>query len=305
MMKPTLLIMAAGIGSRYGGIKQIDAFGPSGETIMDYSLYDAIRAGFGKVVFIIREELREDFERIFAPKLQGKIAFEFVIQGTDSYLPEGLPQAQRTKPWGTGHAVLCAWEATDTPFAVINADDFYGQEAFVTMAAFLGRDQDEHTHAMVGYKLKNTLSENGSVSRGVCSINDDGFLTEVTERTKIEKNSNGSIEYHDSGKPVVLDDDTPVSMNFWGFKPYVFPEIERMFHEYARENFEHPKSEFYIPKVMSTLIEEHNGRCKVFTSSSDWFGVTYPEDKEPVKQALNTLIAKGEYPDNLWGGRSS
>ena len=298
--KPTLLILAAGIGSRYGGIKQLDAFGPNRETIMDYSLYDAIRAGFGKAVFIIREELKEDFEKIFAPKLEGKIAFEFAIQGTDSYLPEDLPQAQREKPWGTGHAVLCAWEATRTPFAVINADDFYGQEAFATMATFLTEDRDEHTHAMVGYKLKNTLSENGLVSRGVCSIDDEGFLADVTERTKIERNADGVIEFHDLGEPVALDDDTPVSMNFWGFKPNVFPEIERMFHVYAQVNFENPKSEFYIPKVMSTLIEEGKGRCRVFTNSADWFGVTYPEDKEPVKNALNKLIEKGEYPGNLW-----
>lgn len=299
--KPTLLIMAAGTGSRYGGVKQIDAFGPSGETIMDYSLYDAIRAGFGKVVFIIREELREDFEKIFIPRLSGKIEVAFAIQGYDSYLPEGLPQAQRDKPWGTGHAVLCAWGETETPFAVINADDFYGREAFVAMAKFLAEDQEEHTNAMVGYKLKNTLSENGLVSRGVCSVGDGGLLTEVIERTKIARDADGGIAYYDLGEPVTLNDNTLVSMNFWGFKPYVFPEIERMFHAYAKDNFDNPKSEFYIPKVMATLIEEGKGQCKVFTSASDWFGVTYSDDKEPVRAALNKLVEVGEYPSRLWG----
>lgn len=299
-MKPTLLILAAGMGSRYGGIKQLDAFGPNGETIIDYSLYDAIQAGFGKIVFIIREELKKDFVELFGPRLDGKIEYDFAIQAFDSYVPAELGSVKREKPWGTGHAVLCAWNNTTTPFAVINADDFYGIEAFKTMAEFLTTDQDQSIHSMVGYELKNTLSENGSVSRGVCSVDSEGFLTEVIERTKIEKQENGEIAFFDLGEPQVLDADTTVSMNFWGFKPSVFPDLEKMFHDYAKANFDAPKAEFYIPKVMSTLMDEGKGKCKVYTNSSDWFGVTYPEDKELVKNALNAIINEGKYPNKLW-----
>lgn len=299
-MKPTLLILAAGMGSRYGGIKQLDNFGPNGETIIDYSLYDAIRSGFGKIVFIIREELREDFIRIFDPKLKGKIDYEFAIQEVDSYLPADLEGVKREKPWGTGHAMLCAWENTQEPFAVINADDFYGSEAFETVAEFLRTNQDDTVHTLIGYQLKNTLSENGTVSRGVCTVDENDYLSDVIERTKIERTEKGDIVFHDLGDPVVLADDTTVSMNFWGFKPTVFAETEKMFHAYARENFNAPKAEFYIPKVMSNLMADNKGKCKVFTNTSDWFGVTYPEDKEKVQKAINALIAKGKYPEKLW-----
>jgi NDP-sugar pyrophosphorylase family protein len=299
-MKPTLLILAAGMGSRYGGIKQIDSFGPNSETIIDYSLYDAIRSGFGKVVFIIREELKEDFIRLFGPKLEGKIEYDFAIQGFQSYVPVDLAGVKREKPWGTGHAVLCAWEQTKTPFAVINADDFYGFEAFKTMADFLSDNTDEAMHAMIGYQIKNTLSENGTVSRGVCVTTPEGLLINVTERTKIIKQENGEIAFLDEGEPVILGENTPVSMNFWGFMPSVFPEIKDLFETYARENFDAPKAEFYIPKVMSYLIDSEKGNCKVFESTSDWFGVTYPEDKEMVKNQLNRLIAEGKYPNKLW-----
>ncbi len=299
-MKPTLLILAAGMGSRYGGIKQIDPFGPNGETIIDYSLYDAIRSGFGKVVFIIREELKEDFIRLFGPKLEGKIEYDFAIQGFQSYVPTDLAGVKREKPWGTGHAVLCAWNQTNTPFAVINADDFYGYEAFKTMADFLSSNTDESMHAMIGYQIKNTLSENGTVSRGVCVTTIEGLLINVTERTKIIKQENGEIAFLDEGNPVVLGENTPVSMNFWGFMPSVFPEIKDLFETYARENFDAPKAEFYIPKVMSYLIDSEKGNCKVFESASDWFGVTYPEDKEMVISQLNRLIGEGKYPNKLW-----
>jgi NDP-sugar pyrophosphorylase family protein len=299
-MKPTLLILAAGMGSRYGGIKQIDSFGPNSETIIDYSLYDAIRSGFGKVVFIIREELKEDFIRLFGPKLEGKIEYDFAIQGFQSYVPVDLAGVKREKPWGTGHAVLCAWKQTETPFAVINADDFYGFEAFKTMADFLSDNTDEAMHAMIGYQIKNTLSENGTVSRGVCVTTPEGLLINVTERTKIIKQENGEIAFLDEGEPVILGENTPVSMNFWGFMPSVFPEIKDLFETYARENFDAPKAEFYIPKVMSYLIDSEKGNCKVFESTSDWFGVTYPEDKEMVKNQLNRLIADGKYPNKLW-----
>ncbi|CAN1549812.1 Nucleotidyl transferase domain containing protein [Spirosomataceae bacterium] len=299
-MKPTLLILAAGMGSRYGGIKQIDSFGPNSETIIDYSLYDAIRSGFGKVIFIIREELKEDFIRLFGPKLEGKIEYDFAIQGFQSYVPADLAGVKREKPWGTGHAVLCAWEQTKTPFAVINADDFYGFEAFKTMADFLSDNTDEAMHAMIGYQIKNTLSENGTVSRGVCVTTPEGLLINVTERTKIIKQENGEIAFLDEGEPVVLGENTPVSMNFWGFMPSVFPEIKDLFETYARENFDAPKAEFYIPKVMSYLIDSEKGNCKVFESTSDWFGVTYPEDKEMVINQLNRLIGEGKYPNKLW-----
>lgn len=299
-MKPTLLILAAGMGSRYGGIKQIDPFGPNGETIIDYSLYDAIRSGFGKVVFIIREELKEDFIRLFGPKLEGKIAYDFAIQGFQSYVPTDLSGVKREKPWGTGHAVLCAWEQTETPFAVINADDFYGFEAFKTMADFLSSNTDENMHAMIGYQIKNTLSENGTVSRGVCVTTPEGLLINVTERTKIIKQENGQIAFLDEGEPIILGENTPVSMNFWGFMPSVFPEIRDLFETYARENFDAPKAEFYIPKVMSYLIDSEKGNCKVFESASDWFGVTYPEDKEMVISQLNRIIDEGKYPNKLW-----
>jgi hypothetical protein len=299
-MKPTLLILAAGMGSRYGGIKQLDSFGPNGETIIDYSLFDAIRGGFGKVVFIIREELKDDFEAAFGPKLKGKIDYDYAIQGIQSYVPKELGNIDRTKPWGTGHAMLCAWEQTETPFAVINADDFYGAEAFKTMAEFLSKDEDESLHAMVGYQVKNTLSENGTVSRGVCQKDEHGNLTEVIERTKIIRNDEGKIVFLDEIEPVILEENAPVSMNFWGFKLGIFETAFEMFQEYAKKNFMVPKAEFFIPLVASNVIEKGIGNCKVFDTSSDWFGVTYPEDKPDVQASISKLIANGSYPEKLW-----
>lgn len=300
MNKPTLLILAAGMGSRYGGIKQLDGFGPNGETIIDYSLFDAIRAGFGKVVFIIREELKDDFEDIFAAKLAGKIAYEYAFQRPDSYLPESLGTVERSKPWGTGHAVLCAKDFTHTPFAVINADDFYGLEAYEIMAKFLAEDQDETQHAMVGYEVKNTLSDNGTVSRGICEVNEHEQLTEVIERTKILKKENGDIVFIEDEGETVIADNTPVSMNFWGFKPEVFPVIDELFKAYAIKNYDAPKAEFYIPKVASYLINEKLGTCRVFSNASNWFGVTYPEDKPEVSAAIKELVEAGNYPQKLW-----
>ncbi|WP_304237540.1 sugar phosphate nucleotidyltransferase [Jiulongibacter sediminis] len=300
MTKPTLLILAAGMGSRYGGIKQLDAFGPNGETIIDYSLFDAIRAGFGKVVFIIREELREDFEKVFGPKLKGKIDYDYAIQGFQSYVPDSLGKAERAKPWGTGHAMLCAWEQTKTPFAVINADDFYGADSFKTMADFLSQNTDEGVHAMIGYHVKNTLSENGTVSRGVCEQDENGFLTSVVERTKILRNEEGKIVFLDEGDPITLGENTPVSMNFWGFMPSAFPKTKEYFEAYAEKNFDAPKAEFYIPTVMSNMMNEGVGKCRVFNTSSDWFGVTYPEDKPEVQASIQKLVSEGKYPEKLW-----
>ncbi|WP_421829068.1 nucleotidyltransferase family protein [Larkinella sp.] len=303
-MQPTLLILAAGIGSRYGGIKQLDQFGPNGETIIDYSLYDAIRAGFGKVVFIIREELRKDFEEIFLPKLAGKIEIDFAIQALDSYVPEELGTIQRTKPWGTGHAMLCAWEQTDTPFAVINADDFYGQEAFQILADFLVNNTDDEMHALVGYEVQNTLSEYGSVSRGVCDLNADETLASVIERTKIYRQSAGDdagqIVFEEADGLTALAPDTPVSMNFWGFKPAVFPLVEEQFADYAHANYNAPKAEFYIPTIMTNLIQRNQGQCQVFRSQSEWFGVTYPDDKPLVQASFKRLHEEGKYPERLW-----
>lgn len=298
--KPTLLILAAGIGSRYGGVKQLDQFGPNGETIIDYSLFDAIRAGFGKVVFIVRKEILDDVRAVFAPKLEGRIAFDFAIQGYESYVPENLGKVERSKPWGTGHAMLCAWEQTNTPFAIINADDFYGFEAFETMGRFLSEDQDPAGHAMVSYQLKRTLSENGTVSRGVCAEDATGHLVTVVERTKIFE-QDGAIYFEEQGVLTELSPETPVSMNFWGFKPGVFPQTKAMFEAYAARNMENPKAEFYIPTVMSNLLNQGEGSCRVFKSTSDWFGVTYPEDKPVVQAQLNALHARNAYPASLWG----
>lgn len=298
-MQPTLLILAAGMGSRYGGIKQLDQFGPNGETIIDYSLFDAIRAGFGKVVFIIREELRPDFDQIFAPKLAGKIEVDYAIQSLQSYVPAELGTVTRTKPWGTGHAMLCAKAHTQTPFAVINADDFYGHEAFQLLADFLRTDLDNQLHAMVSYEVQKTLSENGSVSRGVCRLNAEGNLASVIERTKIYE-QDGTIVFEEAEGLTTLPPDTPVSMNFWGFKPTVFPELQAQFELYARANFDSPKAEFYIPTIMTHLIERQIGQCRVFRNQSEWFGVTYPEDKPTVMASLKRLHDAGSYPAQLW-----
>jgi NDP-sugar pyrophosphorylase family protein len=303
-MQPTLLILAAGMGSRYGGIKQLDGFGPNGETIMDYSLFDAIRAGFGKVVFIIREELRADFEELFTDKLRGKIEVDYAIQSLTSYVPEELGPVRRTKPWGTAHAMLCAKDHTHTPFAVINADDFYGQQAFQTLADFLRTDTDDSLHAMVGYEVKNTLSENGSVSRGVCEVDAEGNLASVIERTKIyEQKSaadNQRIVFEEGDALTELAPETPVSMNFWGFKPSVFPLTKHLFESYAEANFDSLKAEFYIPTVMTTLIQTGTGRCRVFRSQSEWFGVTYPDDKPTVTASFQRLHDAGQYPAKLF-----
>ena len=301
-MQPTLLILAAGMGSRYGGIKQLDQFGPNGETIIDYSLFDAIRAGFGKVVFIIREELRHDFEEVFGKKLAGKIDVDYAIQALSSFVPAELGTVKRLKPWGTGHAMLCAKNHTHSPFAVINADDFYGLEAFQLISDFLKTDTDNQLHAMVGYEVKNTLSENGSVSRGVCEVAENGNLISVIERTKIYEKENGhsKIVFEEGEELTTLAPDTPVSMNFWGFKPTVFPLVQKQFESYAIANIDSPKAEFYIPTVMTNLIETDTGHCKVFRSRSEWFGVTYPDDKPTVQAALKQLHDEGAYPEKLW-----
>jgi NDP-sugar pyrophosphorylase family protein len=294
----TLLVLAAGMGSRYGGIKQIDGFGPSGETIMDYSLFDCIRAGFTKVVFIVREEIKETVKEIFLPRLKGKVEVEFVVQALDTMVPVQYQNSERVKPWGTAHAVLCARNVIKEPFAVINADDFYGRAAFESVAKFFGGD-NQGAHAMVGYTLKNVLSENGSVSRGCGAQDTNGFLTSVVERTTIVK-ENGKIVSKEKDGDLELSPETPTSMNFWGFHPNVFILIEKFFHEFLQENSKNPKAEFFIPLIGNQMIKQGLGKVKILGGGDIWFGVTYKEDKEEVSGKINELVTKGVYPKKLW-----
>ncbi len=298
-MKPTLLVLAAGMASRYGGNKQTDSFGPNGETIIDYSIFDAIRAGFGKVVFIIREEFKENFEKLFASKLHGRIEIDYVFQPVDPEIP-GIGKLNRTKPWGTAHAVMCAKNQIHEPFCVINADDFYGQEAFEKMAQFLSKDANATTFSMIGYLLGNTLSENGSVSRGVCQTDEHGNLVAINERTKIFKNEDEKIVFEDENGQSELPSHNPVSMNFWGFTPSVFEMAENMFYDFASKNHENPKSEFFIPLLADAFIQAPGQVLKVIPTQAPWFGVTYQEDKPVVKQSLLNLVEKGIYPAQLW-----
>lgn len=297
--KPILLILAAGIGSRYGGIKQIDPMGPGGETILDYSIYDAIQAGFKKVVFIIRKEIEQDFKSIFHDKLSDKIELDYVFQEIHSLIPENIDVRERVKPWGTGHAVLCAQPFMDSPFAVINADDFYGASAFNLMAKFLSENKDENKHAMVGYYVENTLSENGTVSRGVCTETKEGFLSSVVERTKIFS-KDGKIFFEEGETVLELGPRTPVSMNFWGFNPSIFPVIETLFHDFLIQHAQSPKGEFYIPFFVNHLLGNREAEFKMFHSADAWFGVTYQEDKPIVKESIQKLIQSGRYPEKLW-----
>lgn len=294
----TLLVLAAGMGSRYGGIKQIDGFGPSGETIMDYSLYDAVRAGFTKVVFIVREEILETVRERFEPKLKGKLKVEFVIQALDTFVPKQYLSSERTKPWGTSHAMLCAKNVINEPFAVINADDFYGRGAFQSLATFFNTSKDG-SHAMVGYTLKNVLSEHGSVSRGCGEQDANGFLQSVVERITIVKENDKIVSKEKDGD-LVLNPETPTSMNFWGFHPNIFPIIESMFEEFLKEHSANLKAEFFIPLVGNKLIQQGLGKVKILSGGDVWFGVTYKEDKEEVSGKILELVNAGEYPKSLW-----
>lgn len=301
-MKPTLLVLAAGMGSRYGSLKQIDPVGPSGETIIDYSIYDAIRAGFGKVVFIIRKSFEQDFKDIFISKLQPHIKVEYVFQEIDK-VPAGLPVSpERVKPWGTAHAILMAKDVINEPFAVINGDDFYGADAFKTMADFLSSlgPNQQTQYSLVGYQVGNTMSENGSVSRGVCQSDENELLVSVTERTNIQYVED-KIAYTDAaGENVFLSPDTLVSMNFWGFTPEYFRQTEPMFTEFVKTNFDSIKAEFYIPSAVDALINNSQATVKCLRSSARWFGVTYKEDKPLVIEKLAQLIKSGIYPAQLW-----
>ena len=296
--KLTLLVLAAGIGSRYGGIKQIDGFGPNGETIMDYSLFDAIRAGFTKVVFIVREEILETVKEKFLPKLKGKVEVDFVIQTLDKLIPSQYKNPERVKPWGTGHAMLCARDVIHEPFVVINADDFYGKESFTAIADFFEKDTLGE-HAMVGYTLKDVLSEHGSVSRGCGERDAAGFLKSVVERTTIVK-ENGKIISKEKEGDRELSPDVPTSMNFWGFHPSIFEFSKKEFEKFLRDNHTNIKSEFYIPPIVNELVKQNAGKVQIISGSHNWFGVTYKGDKEEVSQKIKVLIAYGAYPEDLW-----
>ena len=308
-MKPTLLMLAAGIGSRYGGLKQIDPVGPHGETIMDYSVYDAIRAGFGKLVFIIRRDIEDAFRAAIGSRFSDKITVEYAFQELD-LLPEGYTvPLGRKKPWGTAHAVLAANGAVQEPFAVINCDDFYGAESFRILGQFLESLNDPNLptvqaeYCMVGFTLSNTLSEHGSVSRGICTADPHGFLTHVVERTHIEQDG-GSIFYMDgAGQKNLLSGAEIVSMNMWGFTPSIFAHLDHMFAEFLRAHGHEEKSEFFLPFAVNDLIAGNQARVTVLRSESSWFGVTYQEDKPIVQRSIRKLIAEGAYPEWLWGNQ--
>ena len=301
MVKPTLLVLAAGMGSRYGSLKQMDGVGPNGEAIIDYSVYDAIRAGFGKVVFVIRHSFAAEFQEVFSAERFGhKIEVEYVYQELES-LPEGftLP-AERVKPWGTNHAVMMAKGAIDGPFAVINADDFYGREAYQTIGDYLSQlGNIRNNYCMVGYQVSKTLSENGTVSRGVCTVDGEGNLQGMVERTQIER-VNGTILFHDGGADEPLAEDTPVSMNLFGFTPDYFEYSEAYFKEFLAANIDNLKSEFFIPLMVNKVINDGTATMRVLKTTSNWFGVTYKEDKPQLMAKIEELIKSGVYPRNLW-----
>lgn len=301
-MKPTLFVLAAGMGSRYGGLKQLDGLGPNGETIMDYSIFDAIRGGFGKVVFVIRHSFEDDFREKIIKKYVHQIPVEWVFQELD-YLPKGFTvHPERVKPWGTNHAVLMGKDVIKEPFAVINADDFYGKESYKILADYLsGLENKKDDYCMVGYRLGNTLSESGSVARGICETDDKGYLSTVVERTYIVRDSDGVIKYKDESDQLVpAGENTPVSMNMWGFTPEYFQYSEDYFIDFLKENQENIKVEYFIPLLVNHLITSGIARVKVLDTPSKWFGVTYADDRQSVVDKINNLIAQGEYPSKLW-----
>lgn len=298
-MQPTLVILAAGMATRYGSMKQTEGFGPNGETIMDYSIYDAIKADFGKVVFIIREEFADVFKEQITSKFEDKIKVEFVYQSLDRFTDEQYLPADRTKPWGTGQAMLCAEEKISEPFSIINADDFYGADAFQKAADFCREECNETHYAIIGYSLGNTLSDNGTVSRGVCKVDAIGNLTSIKETHGICR-KDGKILSEDDVEGTELSEEDYVSMNFWCFHPDVFGETKEIFGEFPKNNMDNIKAEFYIPSIAEKFIANNKGVLEVIPTSSNWFGVTYKEDAATVKEKLNALIAEGVYPAKLW-----
>lgn len=300
-MKPTLFVLAAGMGSRYGGLKQLDGVGPSGETIMDYSIYDAVNAGFGKLVFVIRKTFEEDFREKIVKKYAEKIPVELVFQELDA-LPEGFSVPEgREKPWGTNHAVMMGKDVIKEPFAVINADDFYGRESFKVLADFLSElNGSTNKYCMVGYRVGNTLSESGTVARGVCETDENNNLTGVVERTQI-KRIDGVVKYRDENDNwVAIDDNTPVSMNMWGFTPDYFKHSDDYFAQFLKENAANLKAEYFIPLLVNKLIVDGTSSVKVLDTPSKWFGVTYADDRPEVVAKLKKLVDEGVYPSPLW-----
>lgn len=298
-MSSTLLILAAGMASRYGSLKQIDRFGPSGECILEYSIYDALDAGFTKIVFVIRESFAEEFKALFGPKLEGKAEVAYVYQELTAYTNTIALPADRTKPWGTAHAILCAREAIHEPFAVINADDFYGRAAYQAAYRFLQEGCNAKTYAIVGYPLLQTLSANGTVSRGICETDAAHRLLSITERTKVSI-ANGQALYESEGRLHPIDAAALASMNFWCFAPSVFPLLQQWFNEFLQESITDLKSEFFIPLVGDKFIKEAGGTIEVLPCEAEWFGVTYKEDAPPVREKLLELVEQGIYPVRLW-----
>jgi len=298
-MKPTLLILAAGMGSRYGGLKQIDGIGPNEEPIIEYSIYDAINSGFGKIVFVIRREFDEAFRNRF-DKFKNKIIIEYTYQEVNPKV-EGIITVERTKPWGTSHAVLVAKDVINEPFAVINADDYYGSESYKLIADFLTKECSPSLMAMIGYTLHNTLSEHGTVNRGVCELDSDNNLTEVIERTKIAE-QNGVVNYNIGAEDPLgeVDRNSSVSMNYWGFHPSIFEEIEKGLHNFMKENPDNPTAEYYIPNIITDMIISGQMSVCVIPTNDNWFGVTYKEDKPMAIESINRYIEEGIYPKNLW-----
>ena len=298
-MKPTLLILAAGMGSRYGGLKQIDGIGPNEEPIIEYSIYDAINSGFGKIVFVIRREFDEAFRNRF-DKFKNKIIIEYTYQEVNPKV-EGIITVERTKPWGTSHAVLVAKDVINEPFAVINADDYYGSESYKLIADFLTKECSPSLMAMIGYTLHNTLSEHGTVNRGVCELDSDNNLVEVIERTKIAE-QNGVVNYNIGAEDPLgeVDRNSSVSMNYWGFHPSIFEEIEKGLHNFMRENPDNPTAEYYIPNIITDMIISGQMSVCVIPTNDNWFGVTYKEDKPMAIESINRYIEEGVYPKNLW-----
>ena len=300
-MKPTLFILAAGMGSRYGGLKQLDGLGPNGETIMDYSIYDAIKAGFGKIVFVIRGSFENEFRTVVLNKFKDIIETDIVFQDITN-VPEGsLYNLEREKPWGTNHAVLMGKDVINEPFAVINADDFYGQESFAILADFMRSvEGNQNEYCMIGYRVGNTLSESGAVSRGVCEVDKNNFLRNIVERTHIEKKEDVIVYQNELGEDVSIDQNAPVSMNMWGFTPDYFEYSYNIFKEFLATEGQKLKSEFYIPLAVNQLIVEGKVTCKVLDTPSKWFGVTYAEDRAQTIEDINHLINQGKYPEKLF-----
>lgn len=296
--KISLLVLAAGMGSRYGGLKQLDELGPDGETILEYSLYDAIKAGFTKVVFVVRDFFKDEFAAKVGAKFEGKIEVEYVCQDVNPPIPPITDLVKREKPWGTSHAVLVAKDLIFEPFAVINADDYYGQDCFGTMAKFLRDSISPSEYAMVGYVLANTLSAKGQVNRGICTADENGYLIGIEETLKIKMDDAGIINYE--GGSGGLTTDTLVSMNFWGFHQRIFGHLEEGFHAFVEANKSDPKAEYYIPLIVDDLIKSKKATVKLLTSEDRWYGVTYQEDAQQVRDALLEFAEKGDYPRPLW-----